>query len=279
MEYFVNSLEKTKSLKPLLKWAGGKSSLVSQIIPFFPPQYNRYIEPFMGSGSVFLTLQPSVAILNDLNSQLISFYEVVRDQPLQLIETINNFALNYSEKYYYLLRANSFSNPIEQAARFLFLNKTCFNGLYRENKKGFFNVPFGKKLTCPSFLNKENLLSVSNILKGAQLSQHDFIGVINSAKKDDLVYCDPPYLPLTITSNFSNYLSHGFTLKDHERLRDACVSAAEKGAHVFISNSISEECYKLYKTHTISEIKAIRRISAKKEGRGELKEILVKITT
>lgn len=262
--------------KPILKWAGGKSALIEQMAQYFPTDFNRYIEPFFGGGALYFSLEKLVpAILNDINSELTQCYTVVKDQPQELMSALDDLHQNYSEEFYYKLRAAIPECKIARAARTIFLNKTGFNGLYRQNAKGLFNVPFGKRQKCPALYDKKNLLEVSSRLSKAQFLNTDFSEIIEMAKDGDFVYCDPPYEPISSTSSFNRYFTDGFTFNDQKRLFDSCVLAAGRGATVAVSNSCSPAILELYKGHTINFVKARRNINSKARARGEIDEVLI----
>lgn len=265
------------STKPILKWAGGKSFLSKQIIEFLPKKIGNYIEPFFGGGALFFSLENyETALLSDVNSELVHLYCVVRDCPEELMGALDKYSISYSEKFYYQLRAHVPHDAIEKAARTIFLNKTGFNGLYRQNSKGEFNVPFGKREKCPRLYVRQNLLDVSQKLKRALLMCSDFEGVIDHANQGDVVYCDPPYIPLTQTSSFTSYSLDGFSIEEHVRLRDACVRASKRGAFVMISNSSTAMTADLYGNHfNLNTLKAPRFINAVGNKRGYVEEFLI----
>jgi len=269
------NLQKIRT-KPLLKWAGGKSGLLSQLLPFFPNTFNRYFEPFLGAGAVFFTLNfKQHAILNDSNQELINFYEIVRDDPWGLMKKLDEFSKEYSEQFYYFLRALQARNKLESAARTLFLNKTGFNGLYRQNLKGQFNVPFGKRLKCPALYEAKNLLQASDSLGQASLMCQDFQKVINFAGPGDFVYCDPPYDPVSKTSSFHAYQPGGFSQNDQRRLKDASLKAQARGATVVVSNSSSAFIHELYADCDVKIVTARRAINSKSQNRGPIGEVAV----
>ncbi len=262
--------------RPVLKWAGGKSSLLPQFLKVFPTSCDRYIEPFLGSGAVCFALQPGVpAILNDSNDELINLYTVLASEPKLLMARLDAMAAEYSEETYYQVRAQEPKEPVQRAARTVFLNKTGFNGLYRQNAKGTFNVPFGRRATCPRLYDHGNLLKVSQRLGEAKLVNQDFETILELAQRGDFVYCDPPYEPLTATSSFKNYTGSGFSQEDQRRLKEACVRAARRGAVVAVSNSSAPFVKELYADWPIHSITARRSINSKKDLRGAVEEILV----
>lgn len=264
--------------KPILKWAGGKSHLLPQLIARFPAQFDRYIEPFMGSGACFFALAEDVpAVLNDANEELIALYRVVRDTPQRLMRTLDSFSKNYCETFYYELRATKMNSKIERAARTIFLNKTGFNGLYRQNSKGGFNVPFGKRDKCPTLYVTEHLLRASKKLKYAELLNEDFGDVLGEARKGDFIYCDPPYEPISATSSFNKYRGTGFDSKEQQRLKKAAALAARRGASVHISNSHCPLILDLYDSFEITTVKARRAINSNGKRRGLIKEVLISL--
>lgn len=213
--------------------------------------------------------------LNDANAELIQLYEVIRQEPQKLMVALDNLAEKYSEDFYYELRSSVPDGTLEQAARTLFLNKTGFNGLYRQNAKGEFNVPFGKRKTCPALYDRDNLLRVSQALQPVTLMSFDFEHVIDLAQEGDCVYCDPPYDPISKTSSFHAYQGGGFSREDQKRLKEACLRAQQRGAFVLISNSSSAFIQELYSDCQVHVLSARRSINAKGDGRGCIKEALV----
>jgi len=262
--------------RPVLKWAGGKSALLPQLIENFPTTFDRFIEPFMGGGAVGFALREGRrAILNDTNPEIINLYRVIRDTPTDLMRGLDALSQKYSEEFYYLLRAQCPESDVAKAARTVFLNKTGFNGLYRQNSKGGFNVPYGKRTECPALYDRENLARVSVHLALADLRNEDFGSVLDSARKGDFVYCDPPYEPLSATSSFNSYTSGGFSRSEQTRLRDACAAAAARGAIVAVSNSSAPFIKELYADWDVRSVSARRAINSKGSARGEIKEVLV----
>ncbi|MBM3381308.1 MAG: DNA adenine methylase [Betaproteobacteria bacterium] len=262
--------------RPVLKWAGGKSALLEQLVPHFPQSFDRYIEPFLGGGAVFFSLCPGVrALLNELNPELFNLYCVIRDKPDQLMQQLDEFAQRYSKEFYYELRSQAPRTAVARAARTLFLNKTGFNGLYRQNARGQFNVPFGHRKKCPALYNSENIRVVSRRLAEAEINNADFATVIAQAGEGDFLYCDPPYEPLSATSSFNSYTSVGFNRSEQKRLHDELAKAVARGAHVALSNSVAPYVVELYAHWDVRRVKARRTINSIAGRRGEIDEFLV----
>ena len=271
--------------KPFVKWAGGKRQLMSELKKNFPTKFGTYLEPFLGGGAVMFDLlakQPNLKCnASDLNSDLVLAYVTIRDRLEKLIESLEDHSKNYhkdSTGYYYEVRNQEPKNQIEKVSRLLFLNKTCFNGLYRVNSKGKFNVPLGR-YTNPNIVNKENLQAVSKILQSEKIkiSCRDFSSIIKDAKKEDFVYFDPPYQPVSDTANFTSYTHRDFTEDDLERLADLANRLNSKGCNVMLSNSNSKTVKKLFSSGwRIREIKANRAINSNSQKRTGHKEIIIK---
>jgi DNA adenine methylase len=266
----------TSPARPILKWAGGKGALLPQFSPHFPAPgtYQRYFEPFMGSGAVFFHLQPAQSFLFDINPQLIEAYRVVRDTVEELIAALQ--VHYYDAHYYYEVRAQlpATLSPVQRAARLIFLNHTCYNGLYRENRQGQFNVPFGRHRN-PTICDVAGLRAASAALQRAHLDVLDFENVLTSAAPGDLLYFDPPYEPLSPTSNFTSYTAHGFTSADQRRLADVFRALDRRGCLLMLSNSSAALIYELYQGFQIHDILARRAINSKRDGRGTVKELLI----
>ena len=271
--------------KPFVKWAGGKRQLMSELKKNFPTKFGTYLEPFLGGGAVMFDLlakQPNLKCnASDLNSDLVLAYVTIRDRLEKLIESLEDHSKNYhkdSTGYYYEVRNQEPKNQIEKVSRLLFLNKTCFNGLYRVNSKGKFNVPLGR-YTNPNIVNKENLQAVSKILQSEKIkiSCRDFSSIIKDAKKEDFVYFDPPYQPVSDTANFTSYTHRDFTEDDLERLADVASQLDSKGCHVMLSNSNSKTVKKSFSSGwEIKEISANRSINSNSQKRTGHKEIIIK---
>ena len=264
------------SAKPLLKWAGGKSNLLLQLQPLFPTAFRTYFEPSVGAGAVFFSLNlKKLSFLSDANPELMNVYEVVRQDPQALMRVLDEWAMCYSEEFFYSLRAADPSCAIERAAQFIFLNKTCFNGLYRQNSQGKFNVPFGKKEKCPTLYDKKNMLKAAQLLSRATLWTKDFEEVMSLAKKGDFIYCDPPYEPLSKTSSFNAYQGRGFSQADQVRLKEACLKAQQRGVWVVVSNSSAPFIRELYGDYPVHSVQAKRAINANAQQRGAIEEFAV----
>lgn len=272
----------TTEPRPFVKWAGGKRQLVPIIERHIPQEFGTYYEPFLGGGAVLFYLlckNPNMRChVSDLNSDLVLAYVTIRDRVEELISSLQAHAKNYHknpDSYYYSVREGQPKNQIEKVSRLLFLNRTCFNGLYRVNSKGKFNVPLGR-YSNPNIVNEENLISVSQILqsKKIQISCRDFSSIIHDAKKNDFVYFDPPYQPVSRTANFTSYTNRDFTYEDLQRLVGASEKLADKGCRVLHSNSNSREVRDLFsrdwKIVEISANRAINSDSTKRTGHTEL---------
>ena len=262
-------------IKPLLKWAGGKRNLLKVYKKFFPKRFKTYLEPFLGSGAVFFLLKPQRAVLIDKNEELIDFYEVVRDQPEELMELVSTYKVD--REFYYQIRELDPKklSKLERAVRFLYLNKTAYNGLWRVNSKGKFNIPFGRYKKV-KFFDRENLLRASELLKKAVILCVDFEKVLDFAQKGDFVYLDPPYYPLSETSNFRNYTSEGFSKEDHLRVYKVFKTLTERGCYVMLSNSNSPFIRELYKDFVITEVLSPRFINSKANGRKPIVELVIR---
>ena len=272
--------------KPFVKWAGGKRQLLPVLSQHIPQNFETYFEPFLGGGAVLFNLiskNPHLqCFVSDLNSTLILSYITIRDKVNKLIISLEEHSENYfknPEEYYYRVRNNNPKNQIDKVSRLIFLNKTCFNGLYRVNSKGKFNVPIGKYVN-PNIVNKENLLAVSNVLqsKGISIKCEDFTTSLRRAQKDDFVYLDPPYQPVSSTANFTSYTNDNFDYKDQERLFTEFKKLDSKGCKILLSNSKSQEVLDLFSEYSdnIIEINTNRFINSNSKKRTGHVEILIK---
>lgn len=268
-------------LKPILKWVGGKRQLLPEIKKYIPKEYNTYIEPFFGGGAVLFELKPKKALINDINNEIINVYKTIKDNPDELIKKLKTYK-NDEESYYEvrnLDRSKDYEklSNIEKASRILFLNRTCFNGLYRVNSKGQNNVPYGKYKN-PTICDEKNIKNVSSYFNKNDIviKNLDFEKIFEFAKEGDFVYLDPPYDPLTETSSFVSYSKDGFTRKDQERLKKCCDTLTKNNVKFLLSNSSTNFIKELYKDYTIIEVDASRNISADTKGREKVKEVLIK---
>lgn len=272
--------------KPFVKWAGGKSQLLDQFASLFPEAFDNYVEPFVGGGAVFFylfdrELVGERAVLNDLNHEIMNCYEVIRDCVDELIRELERHeAHNTDEDYFYEIRkwdrqpGFAQRGPVERAARTIFLNRTCYNGLYRVNSKGQFNVPFGR-YADPTICDEENLRAVSLALQGVRLCSEDFARCSDWAEEGDFAYLDPPYHPLSETASFTSYTKDAFEEKDQIRLAETFKRLDEKGCKVMLSNSYTAFIRELYGGYRQEPVSATRAINSKGDERGAINEIVV----
>jgi DNA adenine methylase len=266
-------------LRPLLKWAGGKRSLIQRIASLFPDDYRdrRYHEPFFGGGAVFFHIEPGSGSINDINPRLMDFYRVVRDRPEELIEEASKY--RYDEAEYYM-RRDTFNSEglseVEYAALLLYMNKTAYNGLYRVNSKGEFNVPFGRYVD-PTIVKPRGIAKASRLLKNVEIHSEGFDYILDVAEEDDLCYLDPPYHPASETANFTDYSAKGFKVGDQERLRDLCLELDRRGVIFVLSNSYTEKVMELYGGHgfRIESLRTRRSISSKVSSRDSGYDLLI----
>ncbi len=268
--------------RPFLKWVGGKTSLLTQLEPVFPRHVDRYIEPFLGGGAVFFFLKhkfPKMrAFLRDSNKELINCYRVVRDRPIELMRWLDHHSAEFKKhgpEYYYAVRdEHGLTDDLARAARTLFLNKTCYNGLYRVNAKGEFNTPVGSNLN-PGLYERENLLACSLALRDAQLEAEHFRMLPREARKGDLIYFDPPYVAVSKYSDFKRYTADQFHDAEQAELANVFRELDSKGCHLVLSNSEHPRTRELYSSFKIAVVSAPRFINCKPGGRGIISEILV----
>lgn len=266
--------------RPFIKWAGGKSRLIEQYKPFLPTDYTRYHEPFLGGGALFFYLAPQLhaqgkkAFLSDLNPELINVYTCVRDRVEELIVHLAKHQEQHEETHYYKVRSQLQTQPIERAARFIYLNKTCFNGLYRENSKGLFNVPMGRYKN-PKICAPDLLRPASAALQIADISERPFTAIADRATgHEDFVYFDPPYHPLSDTSKFTAYSRDRFGVEQQTELKALMEHLASRNVSVLTSNSDCPFIRDLYKNFTVETITATRSINSKASKRGKITEVL-----
>ena len=273
-ELFSTETQDSKA-KPFLKWAGGKTRLLPVLRTFLARQsFHRYYEPFLGGAALFFDTAPKTSVLNDRNPELIFCYQVVRDYPAELLSILKRMLV--SETEFYRIRSLSPAGlaPVERAARFIYLNKTCYNGLYRVNKNGQFNTPYGRNDKA-SLADEDNLHRASRLLRNARLMSEDYSSVVKEAEKDDFVYLDPPYLPVGKYSDFKRYTKETFFEDDHRKLADTFRELSDKGCLVLLSNSFHEKIAKLYAEFYQEVVEMPRFINCKGEGRGRVRELLV----
>ncbi|MHB9287538.1 DNA adenine methylase [Halobacteriales archaeon Cl-PHB] len=270
-------------VEPILKWAGGKRQLLSEITAQFPRSFDHYHEPFVGGGAVFFHLAPEDGSINDRNERLVTFYEVVRDHPEALVA--ENRSHEHDDDYYYDARDEfndlhrvddkATDQRIREASLLLYLNRTCFNGLYRENSDGEFNVPVGSYAN-PDWVQAERIRAVSAALEDTAIYNEDFEYVGEVAEADDLVYFDPPYQPVSTTANFNDYHAEGFDRDDQRRLRDLAVDLDEMGVSVVLSNSPPvADLYEDHDAFEVTVVVATRAINSDGDSRGEVAEVLI----
>jgi len=276
------SKRETPVLPLFLKWAGGKLQLIEQFENLFPLDFRNYYEPFIGSGAVFFYLKSksrlNKVILSDTNEELINCFTVVRDKPSELIEVLLNHRKRHSKQYYYEVRdlESDRLDSVSRAARMIYLNKTCFNGLYRVNSKGEFNVPFGDYKN-PSIFDRNTLYRASQMLQDADLRVMTFDKVLDFAGKDDFVYFDPPYIPLSKTSSFTRYSKSDFSVKEQNQLSVVFRALDSGGCFVMLSNSehsLTRELYRDYDKNIVV-VRAKRKINSVGSKRGAINEIVV----
>ncbi|MDD3150609.1 MAG: DNA adenine methylase [Candidatus Gastranaerophilales bacterium] len=273
-------LEKEQiSTLPVIKWAGGKRQLLFEIQKNMPKSYKRYFEPFIGGGAVFFETQPKNAYISDINEELVNLYSVIQNNPNDLIE--NLYKYENSKEYFLKIRGIDRESKykkwsaIQKASRFIYLNRTCFNGLYRVNSKGEFNVPFGN-YSNPRIVDEDNILNCSKLLKETEIKCADFSAILNCVEKGDFVYFDPPYVPLNDTSSFTSYTKEGFGIDMQFKLRDVCDELDSKGVKFLLSNSDTKIINELYLSYNIKKVFASRAINANAKGRGKIMEVLVR---
>lgn len=269
---------KLAEAKPFVKWVGGKRQLMPFLLRGAPPEFNDYYEPFLGGGAFFYKLSAlnkiKKAHLNDCNAELITAYRIIKQQPFELIQELSSGKYLNDEKTFYRIRAETPNNELESAARFIYLNKTAFNGLYRVNSKGEFNVPFGKYKN-PAILDRENILATNEALQKDEITCLDFEQAVERADKNDFVYFDPPYQPLSKTANFTQYTEKDFIEKDQQRLFRCFKRLDKKNCLVMLSNSYTDFVRDLYGEFNQKIVMAPRAINCKAAGRGKIEELVI----
>lgn len=269
--------------KPFLKWAGGKQQLLAQYDPYFPSAMGRYLEPFIGGGAVFFHLWntgrlPTQAFLFDTNAEVINAYDMVKRKIDELITLLANHKHCHNHDYYYAIRnldrQAAHLNEVERAARTIYLNKTCYNGLYRVNRNGQFNVPMGS-YKDPTILHEDTLRAASTALQHTSLAVQDFRAVVEFARKGDFIYFDPPYHPMSKTASFTNYTAGSFRDDDQRDLAQVFQQLTDKGCRCMLSNSHTPLVLELYRSFRIITVQANRAINSNTTARGSINEALV----
>ena len=264
----------------LVKWVGGKKQLLSQFESLFPKKFNNYFEPFAGGGAVAFylikTRNPKKVFLSDINAELIDAYNIVKNNPEKLIKLLEQYKENHNKENYYDVRAKDpkLLSELERAARFIYLNKTCFNGLYRVNLKGGFNVPMGNYKN-PAIANNKDLTEIASLLKNVQVEIKQFHEGVETAEEGDFVYFDPPYYPLNRTSNFTSYNKDSFLEKEQIKLFETFRKLDKKRVKVMLSNSDTDFIKNLYKDYNQTFVQARRMINSNAKKRGAINELVV----
>lgn len=276
--------KKTTDIHPFVKWAGGKAQLLSTIKELMPETFNSYYEPFVGGGALFFSVLPHTAFINDNNSELISAYNCMKGSTLfsEMLSLLKQHEKKHNEEYYYKIRemdrAEDFSTLSEpvRAARMIYLNKACFNGLYRVNTKGYFNVPSGKKSYVTTF-DESNLLNIKEYFTSSNITItcNDFEIAVESASAGDFVYFDPPYDMPDNKESFTSYTKEAFGKDEQKRLSNVFKNLSEKGVSVMLSNHNTSFINKLYEDFNIHVVKAKRMINSKGAGRGAVEEVII----
>lgn len=262
-------------MQPFVKWPGGKRWLITNYSHIFPAEYNHYFEPFLGGGSAFFALMPQQATISDINGELINTYRVMARNPAQLREQLIQHQEQHSIAHYYRVRANIPDNIIEQAARFLYLNRTCFNGMYRVNRLGEFNVPIG---TRQRFIDDVvHFEAYAEVLCNVHIRRQDFVDTIHEATRSDLVFADPPYTIAHNQNAFIKYNEKLFTWKDQQRLLNALVRARNRGAIILATNAYYPLLQQMYEDNNFYTQPLLRfsSISGSPNGRGTQEELLI----
>lgn len=276
-------IKTNKLIAPFVKWVGGKRQLIPSISVHLPKDIKSYdyVEPFIGGGALFFHLQPKNAVVNDFNKELINVYQVIKNNLDELICDLKKH--KNDAEYFYEVRSLDRSidykalSPVQRASRVIFLNKTCFNGLYRVNNAGEFNAPFGRYKN-PNIVNEPILKAVSKYLNSNSINiqSGDYSEVLNQATKNSFVYLDPPYHPISESSNFTGYVQGGWNIFDQIRLREACDELTKRGIKFLLSNSAASFIREQYQDYKIITVKAVRAINSNGSERGEIDELLIK---
>lgn len=266
---------KDKDISPFLKWPGGKRWFINHYLEIFPAEYNKYYEPFLGGGSVFFALQPKRAVIADINIDLINLYLIMKDKPKELIRLMEKHQYAHCKEYYYHVRESFYMTELERAAKFLYLNRTCFNGMYRVNKGGNFNVPIGTKSNC--IYDIELFDEYARILKEVDIFTDDFEKTIAKAQRDDLIFADPPYAVQKNQDGFIKYNDHLFTWNDQKRLYNCLKEAKKRGAIIVLTNVNCNEVREMYVSggFFIKDLHRMSTIAGNATKRGSVTELLI----
>lgn len=258
-----------------MKWAGGKGQTLPELLSRMPSQFGRYFEPFLGGGALFFASSPGEAFLSDRNPLLINAYAVVRDHVGELVQSLSRHSPD-KEHYYVMRRADPGSlSGVERASWFIYLNRTCYNGLWRVNSRGRFNVPFGR-YKSPRIVDEENLIRGSRALRATTIAYADFEEALERAEEGDFVYLDPPYHPVSETAGFTTYVEGGFDLSEQARLAGVFRKLSDAGVLAMLSNSDTEEVRRLYSGFRIETVQAKRPINCRGDRRGAISELIVR---
>lgn len=270
-------------VSPILKWVGGKRQLIESIVPLIP-EYTTYYEPFVGGGAVLFHTQPKKAVINDSNEELINIYEVIKSQPEELISLLESHREQNSQEYFYEVRSldrdkggYAALTPAERAARIIYLNKTCYNGLFRVNRAGEFNAPWGRYKN-PNITNETTIRAMSRYFNSAKVTVHcgDYREALRGIRKGSFVYLDPPYMPLSTSSSFTGYTAAGFGPQEQVELKRQCDLLNRRGIKFLLSNSCCDFIEDLYQDYIVERVSAKRAINAKADKRGAIDEVLVR---
>lgn len=269
--------------KPFVKWAGGKRQILDKLIKYVPEDFNTYYEPFVGGGALFFELSPKNAVINDSNEELINVFRCIKDEEklTKMSNELNHHEANHSEEYYYKIRnidrdKNKFNrlSDYKRAARTIYLNKACFNGLYRVNSKGEFNVPFGKKLKVNTYEGQNiGIIHAYLNFNNIKILSIDFEEAVKDAKEGDFIYFDPPYD--SDTSTFNSYTEDGFSKDEQIRLSNVFKNLSDRGCYVMLSNHNTILINELYKDFYIHKITAKRNINSNGKKRGKVEEVII----
>lgn len=270
-------------VSPILKWVGGKRQLIESIVPLIP-EHTTYYEPFVGGGAVLFHTQPKKAIINDSNEELINIYQVIKEQPEELITLLESHRDRNSQEYFYEVRSldrdkgeYAALTPAERAARIIYLNKTCYNGLFRVNRAGEFNAPWGRYKN-PNITNETTIRAMSRYFNGAKVTVYcgDYREALKGIRKGSFVYLDPPYMPLSTSSSFTGYTAAGFGPQEQVELKRQCDLLNKRGIKFLLSNSCCDFIENLYQDYIVERVSAKRAINARADKRGAIDEVLVR---